>query len=48
MPTIEDDVLPGDTHFFGLTLLVTVAMQLLFFFVAYAFRFDKVHTSTDV
>ncbi|EDQ92234.1 uncharacterized protein MONBRDRAFT_14354 [Monosiga brevicollis MX1] len=36
------DVLPGDTHFLGLTALVTVGYQLVFFAVAYTFKFDKV------
>eukprot|EP00043_Microstomoeca_roanoka_P029578 m.22402 g.22402 ORF g.22402 m.22402 type:complete len:308 (+) comp9293_c0_seq2:179-1102(+) len=36
------DTLPGDTHFLGLTAIVTVGMQLVFFAIAYAFKFDKV------
>jgi hypothetical protein len=39
-PVGED--LPGDTHFLGLTAIITVGFQLLFFFVAYAYKFDKV------
>ncbi len=32
----------GDDHFLAWTGIMTIAMQLLFFFVAYYFQFDKV------
>lgn len=32
----------GDNHFLAWTGIMTIVMQLLFFFVAYAFQFDKV------
>lgn len=38
----DGSVLPGDTHYLGLTALVTVALQLSFFAIAFALRFDKV------
>ena len=35
-------VIPGDAHYLALSFLVTVFMQLSFFFVAYCFEFDLV------
>lgn len=32
----------GDDHFLAWTGIMTIVMQLLFFFVAYYFQFDKV------
>lgn len=35
-------IIPDDDHMLLITWIVTVAMQLLFFFIAYMFNFDKV------
>ena len=31
-----------DNYYLGITAIVTVAFQLFFFFIAFAFKFDKV------
>lgn len=34
--------IPDDDHFLAITAVVTVVFQLLFFIVAFSFKFDKV------
>jgi hypothetical protein len=39
------DILPNDTHYFGITAICTVALNLLAFAISYTCQFDKVrHT----
>lgn len=38
-------VIDGDSYQLGLMALVTIGMQLFFFFVAYVAQFDKVRVS---
>ena len=39
---VATEVFSGDDHYYGLCALFTVVMQLTFFFVAYACKFDLV------
>ena len=35
-------IIPNDDHYLAITGILTILMQLFFFFIAYAFQFDKV------
>ena len=36
------EIIPGDTHYLGISAIVTVVMQLTCFLVAYGCNFDKI------
>ena len=35
-------IIPNDNHYLAITGILTIGMQLFFFFIAYTFQFDKV------
>lgn len=42
------EIIPADTHYLAISLLVTIGLQLTCFFIAYCAQFDTVRTSRAV